>query len=129
MENEYLEDLPANCPPNDAEVINNDFVVYRLVDSIPPKLEDFYSVIKLDPKRKVKDKCIASGCSVFTDYDECFSKTKYTNLKKKKIIKFNLTNNIGRFKKSPNPDNKLHCTVWIYKSFLIKELNYGEENV
>lgn len=71
---EWIEDpLPTSCPPEEAYRPEND-VFYRLVESFPPKIEDFYSIRKLFPERPPytsQDECVQRSCSVFSTYKAC----------------------------------------------------------
>lgn len=61
----FSEDLPQNCPPSDAEEVNNiEFI--RLVDSIPASEKDFFSHRKLYPGKKfLVSECQAKSISLF----------------------------------------------------------------
>jgi hypothetical protein len=65
---EFLEDLNIpnkTCPPEEAAP--GRYIVYRLVDNMPLKVEDVWSYRVLYPEEVFKDECIARACPVFTD--------------------------------------------------------------
>ena len=69
---EYRERLPPGCPPDKAKEIVAPRIVYRLVGSNPPSLDDFRSLRSLNPGLKYPDEfieCLANGVSVYTDIE------------------------------------------------------------
>ena len=108
----FLETLPSDCPPQAAEGIDRPMVVYRLVTSDPPTMEDFRSKNDKNPNNPfVADKCKASGLSVFEKKSDVKKKMRRRD---SKIWRFTLQNGDGiiiRDKKSS------HCTWWPYANW------------
>ena len=78
------------CPPPDASSPKFEHY-FRLVDTIPPKEQDFHSQKMLQPARRFGDKeCVARALSLLKSYQECLMKQKLTTLRKKKIVMITL---------------------------------------
>ena len=86
MNTKWIEDLPTKCPPESA--VPSEKTFYRLVETIPPSMKDFWSNWKLTPKRSFKvSECIAKACSIFDNPKDCTRQKKYTCHKHKKLLK------------------------------------------
>ncbi|MCG5247317.1 hypothetical protein [Methylorubrum extorquens] len=67
---EYLEELPQDCPLNQADDKQID-VAYRVVSSINPTIDDFRSNAALNKvKPPTVDSCQWASCSLFTSKDK-----------------------------------------------------------
>ena len=119
---EYLEDLPESCPPADA--INREMVVYRVVTTIPPCEDDFYSQRKKFPFRPFSlDECIVRACSVFDNEYDIRKKPKLLSKDNVKLIRFKITKMDGKVKKTLSPG---HHSWWIYRCFDFSDKEYEE---
>jgi len=87
---EWVESLPPDCPPTDAEPPDNrEF--FRLVGTIPPTDHDFDSNRKLRPGQPLgPDECMNRACSLWNTYQQCENKRKLPTLKMKKVVKLML---------------------------------------
>jgi len=115
---EYREELNIPniiCPPTEA--ISGRYTVYRLVDSIPIKVEDIWSYRALYPAKVFKDECIARACSVFTDSRELKELQKIPNFKKKKMVVIDIAEKDGVLLKTPSKAHKSHISWWVSKEF------------
>ena len=121
---EYIEDLNIpneTCPPPGA--VSGKFLVYRLVDNIPIKVEDIWSYRSLFPEKVSKvNECILRACSVFTDCKDLLriKKSRYFNMKKIVVIEIEEKDGVllKTFEKS-------HFSWWISKEFkltMVKEV-------
>ncbi len=74
----YSEQLPAGCPPESAETIVNERIVYRLVQKDPPTIEDFKSQRANNPFAEFigVSEYQAIGLSVHTTKDASKKTTK-----------------------------------------------------
>ena len=110
----------VNCPPNDAEVIN-EITVYYLVRGYPFDKDDFKSKIEEKPQRfKGKPdniRCQAHGLSVYTDINDVFATQEiFNHLKEYKVVVGMLTRKCGVIKKTPARGRKTHHTWWPFQN-------------
>jgi hypothetical protein len=115
---EFREDLNIpgkTCPP--AEAAPGKYVVYRLVDNIPLKVEDIWSYRALYPAKVFRDECIARACSVFTDYKDLNGIRKVPRFKGKKIVRIAIEEKDGVLLSTPSRTGKSHYSWWISKGF------------
>jgi hypothetical protein len=114
---EFLEELNITgmiCPPLDA--ISGKFLVYRLVDSIPIKIEDIWSYRTLYPLKPFNNECIARACSVCTDKKDVQVLLKLPKFKTKKIVLITIEAQDGVLLKT---FQNSHHSWWISKVFNI----------
>lgn len=111
---DFFEDLPQNCPPSNAK-IPDDEIYFRLTDSFPPSIKDFYSHKRLFPNRNYKDECIARAISLLKTAKECEKKKKlpYFKNKNKCVIKVTLNKASGVVKKT----GRKHVSWWMSLGF------------
>jgi hypothetical protein len=112
---EFLEDLNIpnkTCPP--AGAAPGRYVVYRLVDNIPLKIEDIWSYRVLYPVEVFKDECIARACSIFTECKDVKKLQKMPKFKEKKIVVINIEEKDGVLLKT---FKNSHYSWWIAKEF------------
>lgn len=68
----YRDQLPENCPPDEAEEIAVQLLVFRLVRHSPPNDDDFQSQRAERPEAQFRvSECQACGLSVFLDRRDC----------------------------------------------------------
>jgi hypothetical protein len=107
---EWAEDLPADCPPNDAVAPQN-ALFYRLVNNIPPVDRDFWSHRKLNPNKRFNvSECIARSCSVLSDLEGCSQIIKLPTQKNKRIVQLVLPPQSGLIRKTGR--NLYHYSWW-----------------
>jgi hypothetical protein len=113
---EFLEDLNIGgetCPP--AEAVSDIYTVYRLVESVPIKIEDVWSYRALFPTKVFKvDECIARSCSVYTECEDLKNLQKIPKFRKRVIILINIKENDGVLLKTFKDS---HWSWWISKKF------------
>jgi hypothetical protein len=109
---EWAEMLPPNCPPQDARQPNNERF-FRLVDSLPPTAEDFYSQRRLYPSKQFSNECRALAVSLFGSYTDCQEKKKLPNLKQKMVVGIVLPPESGVILKTV----RTHYAWWMAKHF------------
>lgn len=120
---EDLSNLDTECPPKEAQ--NQDIWVYRIIDNLPSKNEDFYSYRHLYPSKKFKvSECQARACSVFKSIEETKSMLKL--LGKDCIIKIHIKETDGVLLDTPSFRSKTHMSWWISKSFDVCKAEYVE---
>jgi len=122
MNTKWIEDLPTKCPPESA--VPSEKTFYRLVETIPPSMKDFWSNWKLTPKRSFKvSECIAKACSIFDNPKDCTRQKKYTCHKHKKVIEIKMNPNHGVLE---NTGKNSHYSWWITGSLKIDQLVFEE---
>ena len=113
---EFLEDLNIPnmiCPPTEA--VPGRFVVYRLVDNIPIKIEDIWSYRALYPAKVFKiNECQVRACSVYSKYLDAIDLQKVPNFKEKRIVRIDIVEKDGVFLKT---SSKSHFSWWISREF------------
>jgi hypothetical protein len=68
----YREPLPADCPPDEAAVIEAERIVFRLVRGNPPGLKDFRSQRAERPEALFRvSECFVRGLSVYAERADC----------------------------------------------------------
>jgi hypothetical protein len=119
----WIEDLPKQCPPKTAAPSNGIF--YRLVDDVPPSIDDFWSNRVLFPEKVFPgvSECEVRACSVFNDYKYCNKQKKYSRLKHKKIVKFNMETDHGVVDKTRSEG---HYSWWIKDKFNPRLVDFEE---
>ena len=61
---DWVEPLPEGCPPAEAYSPNSG-TFYRLVESVPPTVNDFYSFRWLNPNAPLRrSECVERACSL-----------------------------------------------------------------
>lgn len=113
----FLEELPPECPPSDAEEIKNNRDVFRLVSHSPPTLNDFRSQRAEKPDRVFKGvcECVARGLSVLATLEAGRNACLLPTLKGKKIARVTLGHGSGFIK--PTGSNPEHRTWWPLASY------------
>jgi hypothetical protein len=111
----FREELPDNCPPEDAFEPEN-LIVYRMVETIPPTERDFYSHAIIYPDRKYKYKvsdCELRSVSVFAKINECKLPIKIPANRGRKIVRLILNVSSGKVRQGTTS----HYSWWIYADF------------
>jgi hypothetical protein len=113
---EFREDLNIpneTCPP--AEAASGKFIVYRLVDNIPIKVEDIWSYRTLYPTKVFgSGECMARACSVYTDCKDLNKLFKMPKFKGKMMVVINIEEKDGVLLKTSTFS---HHSWWISKEF------------
>ena len=87
---EWAEPLPVGCPPAEA-VPPDGSGFYRLVESNPPTIRDFYSHRQMKPSSKFSvSECMARACSLQSTYDDCANIKKLPRHRHKAIVRVTL---------------------------------------
>lgn len=79
----FREPLPEKCPPEEAENVLDEHVVFRLVRTKPPNLDDFCSQRAEKPNAAFGfgvTECQACGLSVHADRSDSEKASKLTAL-------------------------------------------------
>lgn len=111
----WYEELPEDCPPNDA-IEPNGQEFFRLCVEDPANDSDFYSQKKENPTRTfagVSD-CILSSVSLWDDRTKCLKQKKYPTQKNKVLGKIQLNKEDGLIK---NTFKANHYSWWRSHSF------------
>ena len=105
--------MPPGCPPDKAEEIVEPRIVYRLVGSNPPSLDDFRSQRAINPGFEYEDpdtECRANGVSVFVSLEIVNRRRRRRrNLRGLLICEVVLSRGAGRILKS---GSEAHYTWW-----------------
>ncbi len=113
----YLDNLPAQCPPNDA--IDQPLVgVWRVVGNNPPAAADFWSHARLGWKKPptVSD-CDFSSCSLFLSRDKVAklaSRLPKARISNPRLAKLNVPVGAGRSQVNRKTE---HVHFWMYGTF------------
>lgn len=111
----FLEPLPEGCPPEDAEEITAERVVYRLVRTNPPAADDFRSHRAEQPVAHFRvPECIARGVSVHTERSDSEALLKLPQFRGRLVCLVNLEAGAGCMKQTSTPS---HHTWWPLAAF------------
>ena len=115
-ETKYREELPDDCPPENAEEIISETICYRLVNNDPPTDGDFRSQRTLEPNRDFGvSECRARGLSIFMQAaDAARVAQRGRNLQGAKLAQVTLKQGAGYIKQT---GSRSHHTWWPYKAF------------
>ena len=107
----FREQLPANCPPDSADKIQETTYVFRIVRSLPPTESDFRSQRAEQPDQTFSgvSECQARGLSVFLQRSDAEEKLKLPKLRGRQICQLMLDAGAGYIKKTGRGS---HCTWW-----------------
>jgi len=112
---DYREPLPPNCPPEDAEEIQDERLLYRLVASMPPSDTDFQSQRAARPDATFDvPECLARGLSVDTERSGIEKTAKLPRFKRRQICAIRVGPGAGRLKQTFQPT---HHTWWPLADF------------
>lgn len=112
----WLEELPENCPPPDAEQPSS-FFCFRLASKNPPDEPDYFSLRKIYPEKKFHaDECRARSLSIFNDKTECENIKKLSAHREEYIVSLRLFPGCGLIKKTGKA--RAHYSWWVLKDFL-----------
>lgn len=110
----WFEDLPANCPPEDAAPPDNEF--YRLAEGDPATCRDFWSHRKIWPNKVFNvSECRAKSISVFANAKDLEKVKMLQAHAGKAIVKIKLTPCAGLIKQTGNDLN--HYSWWRFSTF------------
>lgn len=106
----WYEELPNNCPPNDA-VEPNGQEFFRLCEVNPASNSDFYSQKKENSNRIFAgvSECILRAVSLWDDQNKCLKQKKYPAQRKKVLGKIELSKEDGLIKNTFKPN---HYSWW-----------------
>jgi len=114
--NEWAEALPPNCPPKEADR-PRDEEYFRLVRTIPPQEEDFFSQRRLFPDKQFKNvsECMARSCSILSSIPACTHIMKLPLHRGKKVVRISLPPQSGVLQQTSS--NPHHFSWWRRKDF------------
>lgn len=111
----YREQLPESCPPDAAEEIATDRLLFRMVKTLPPTDEDFKSQRALRPNAKFDvSECLACGLSVDTERQGIEKTAKLPQFKKRRICAIRVGVGAGRLLQT---FSSTHHTWWPLADF------------
>jgi hypothetical protein len=111
----YREPLPADCPPNEAEEISTERIVFRLVRENPPGLKDFCSQRAERPEAVFRiSECLARGLSVYSERADCEKTRKLPRFRHSFVCRVRLNMGAGRIQQTFQPS---HHTWWPFADF------------
>lgn len=122
----FREELPADCPPAEAEEIASAREVFRVVRALPPNDRDFDSQRSEKPDRDFPgvSECLARGISVFAKRSDCDRVLKLSHMRNRKICRVRLDAGAGKIQQTFQPS---HHTWWPLASFDILGHCDGEQ--
>lgn len=110
----WSEPLPPDCPPAEAWFPQHE-QYYRLVDTIPPKEQDFHSLKELNPGRTYGAiECCAHAVSLIKSYGDCVAVNRLPKLRHKSIVAITLPPDSGAVLKT---FKGTHHSWWRAKGF------------
>lgn len=113
----WFEDLPEQCPPNDAFTPSGQ-TYYRLVNDLNNAEVDLVSQRYSKPTKKFsQDECICRSVSVFENFEDCENITKLPRHKNKKIFTLKLLESDGLLKQTFKPS---HHSWWRSSKFVLE---------
>lgn len=114
--NNWFEELPEQCPPEDAKECNG--VFFRIANGNPTTSADFFSQRKLQPSKIFKgegiDDCIVKSISLFSDKKEIEKRMKLPKFRKAVIAEVKLEPKDGKIKKTFGVS---HYSLWRTNDF------------
>jgi len=111
----YREPLPEGCPPEDAEEISSERFVYRLVRTLPPTADDFFSQRARRPDANFQlPECRARGLSVHDSLAASENLRKLRHMARLTPCRVRLDSGAGRILQTGQPD---HYTWWPLAAF------------
>lgn len=111
---EWFENLPEQCPPQDA-LEPNGLKFYRLVSDIENPIEELISQRLEFPTKVFKvDECTCCAVSVYSSIKDCEDIIKFPRHKHKKIYEINLEKDDGLIKQTFKPS---HHSWWRSTNF------------
>lgn len=106
----FREPLPENCPPVEAENVLATRIVFRLVRTCPPTLDDFRSQREEKPNAVFHvTECQARGLSVHADRSDSEKATKLTALRGRLVCQVRLEVGAGAIQQT---GRRSHYTWW-----------------
>jgi hypothetical protein len=112
----WFENLPRNCPPDDAEFPSN-FLCFRLASQNPPRESDYLSHRELYPEKKFNvNECRSRSLSVFSEKSECEKIKKLPANREKHLVAFRLFPKCGPIQKTGK--SEAHYSWWVLAGFL-----------
>jgi hypothetical protein len=112
---DFLETLPADCPPPQATQLSAEQIVYRISKERPPTIDDFRSQRRERPNTRFNlPECIVCGVSVFTSEAQAVDKLKLPKFKGMYVAKVRLLPDSGHIQQTFSAN---HHTFWPFKDF------------
>lgn len=106
----YREPLPEGCPPSEADEIDSERSVYRLVPSDPPTAQAFRSRRAEEPSGVFDvSECLACGVSVYAEISDCAKTRKLPRFRSMLVCRVRLGAGAGRIQQTFKPS---HHTWW-----------------
>jgi hypothetical protein len=114
MQNEWPDDFPESCPPQQAEKATGQ--VFRLVAQTQPAEDDFRSVYRLNPSRfsRADDEavCRAMGLSTFDEQEDAETTRRTLGPFKNHKIAVGTIDDSGLMLATPSQNSPSHRTWW-----------------
>ena len=116
----YREPLPEGCPPDEAETISNECIVFRLVRNNPPIDCDFKSQRTEKPEAKFDDaaECLARGLSVRKEESDIRNMLRLPKFQNALICRITLGKGAGIMQQT---GRNSHQTWWPFAGYNILE--------
>ncbi|MEH2295074.1 hypothetical protein [Nostoc sp.] len=113
----YSKHFPDDCPPSQCDIASGEF--YRFIKNAheKPQPKDFLSWRQEFPDKECPtglSECQACGVSIHSSLDDAKNLSlRIPKLKKMKVTKGFLKDELGRIKHTPSKNEKSHHTWWI----------------
>lgn len=121
---DFLETLPSDCPPPEAEELTAEKTVYRIAQERPPTLDDFRSQRCEKPKARFNlPECFVCGVSVFTNEEHATAKLKLPKFKGMHVARIRLFSGSGCILQTFAAS---HHTLWPSRQFHPLEVTESE---
>ena len=129
MQQTFRESLTEDCPPNDADEINEPRVVFRLVSHNPPTEDDFRSQRVEHPNRAFRNvsECVARGLSVHSDFRASENLLKLPHMRRRGMMVCQVVLDAGAGYIQQTGRDRHHHTWWPFASYdILNHCSVGE---
>lgn len=115
---DFLEELPTGCPPLEADEIQAERVVFRLVKESPPSAWDFQSHVTRWPNKYFSDGCLARAISVSRTKEHAEMTAKLPLMKRHalRVCRVTLAAGAGAVLQTGAPD---HFSWWQSRGYTL----------
>ena len=114
---QYFDQLPPDCPPDDAVELTESTKLYRLVKTLPPSAEDFKSYRTLRPDDVFgANECRASGLSVYSMRSGAENQCRRSMFKDHHVCELDLGSGAGKMQRGAGA----HRTWWPYAGYVVR---------
>lgn len=116
----YAEQLPANCPPGEADDVQHQ-TLYRLLRTGQAAPEEFHSHAALGRRNRTNvDPCSFASCSLLADYQKYLDDIPGLRKAHTHVAKLSIPNGYGK-SKAKNTKGNVHVDFWCFHGKSLQE--------